>query len=473
MSVSNQNLVFYNCTNKSPNVVKYIIRIPKDHEPTNNILKEKFKSLGIIFKTSPKSTENDNDKSDYYYFNDYMYYNNKEAKEYKVSHTYLYVNEDDKQNILDIFESFNDYQIKKQPSGSFSVCINDSLVEKIPTNFTYISPSHLHDYENGKYPICIVSYKRGNIKDDKGKDLPRTAVLLNSMRIRCRLYYEPQEREIYQDNYRHLPYVELVECPQNFSELNEGSTPVRNYVLDTNQVCKRVWILDDNIKSFLRYYKGEKIPIKSGFIFKSVENYVDNHSLLNLNKIGVVSLNYAAKIFGKAQRPVIVENGKSYSCMLIPTESLREDGSLIRFEGKHQEDNFLSLDFICNGYTTLCFNHIFYDKNTSGVDKGGNRESIYKDDDKQKGRIERTEFFINKTKRLLQQGIIKPNKKSYKLNDLLISSPQKNEEVHMKFIYTKIKSTPLKPINYNDRTWDDPLWDNYKINVNSMELVES
>ncbi len=168
-------------------------------------------------------------------------------------------------------------------------------------------------------------------------------------------------------------------------------------------------------------------------------------------------------------RSVIVENGKSYSCMLIPTNSLRKDGTLIRFSGKHQEDNFLSLDFICNDYTTLCFNHIFYNKNTSGVDKGGNRESIYKDDDKQKGRIERTEFFINKTKRLLQQGIIKPKKSSYTINDLLVSSPQKNEEVHMKFMYNKIKSIPLNPINYSERD-DDTEWNNYKNDVSNIYL---
>ena len=475
MSESNKNRVFYNCSNKSPNVIKYVIRIPKNHEPTKTMLENKFKSLGIEFKTFPKiiDKKNDRDKTDYYYFNDYMYYNNKTSKEFKVSHTYLYVNENDKQNILDLIESCNEYKMKKTNDTTYSVNINDSLVimdEKIdPTKNNFRSPPTLRDYENGKYPICIVSYKRGDIKDDKGNDLPRTAILLNSMKIRCKLYYEPQERDIYFKNYGQLPYVDLVVCPENFSLRNEGSTPVRNYVLDMEKKCKRVWILDDNIKSFTRYYKGQKIPIKSGFIFKSVEKYVDNNSIYNFNKIGVVSLNYGCKIFGNDMRSVIVENGKSYSCMLIPTNSLRKDGTLIRFSGKHQEDNFLSLDFICNDYTTLCFNHIFYNKNTSGVDKGGNRESIYKDDDKQKGRIERTEFFINKTKRLLQQGIIKPKKSSYTINDLLVSSPQKNEEVHMKFMYNKIKSIPLNPINYSERD-DDTEWNNYKNDVSNIYL---
>lgn len=478
MSESNKNRVFYNCTNKSPNVVKYVIRIPKNHEQTKIMLENKFRNLGIQFKTFPKTIDkrNDRDKTDNYYFSDYMYYNNKTSKEFKVSHTFLYVNENDKQNILNLFESCDEYVMKKTNDNTFSVCINDSLVimdEKIdPKIYHFSSPPHLRDYESGKYPVCIVSYKRGNIKDDKDKDLPRTAILLNSMRIRCKLYYEPQERQIYHDNYGQLPYVELVECPENFSLRNEGSTPVRNYVLDMNKNYKRVWILDDNIKSFTRYYKGQKIPIKSGFIFKSVEKYVDNNSVYNVNKIGVVSLNYGCKIFGNDMRPVIVENGKSYSCMLIPTNALRKDGTLIRFHGKHQEDNFLSLDFICNDYTTLCFNHIFYNKNTSGIDRGGNRESIYKDDDKQKGRIERTEFFINKTKRLLQQGIIKPKKSSYTIDDLLVSDPQKNEEVHMKFMYNKIKSTPLNPINYSERD-DDTEWNNYKNDVSNIVLVET
>jgi uncharacterized protein YuzB (UPF0349 family) len=40
--------------------------------------------------------------------------------------------------------------------------------------------------------------------------------------------------------------------------------------------------------------------------------------------------------------------------MLIP---LNND---IKFNHKHQEDNFISIEYVCKGYTNLCFNHIYF-----------------------------------------------------------------------------------------------------------------
>lgn len=489
MSESNKNRILYKCeSKKDKNLTKYVIRIPINDENTKKMLEKKFEYLGIKFITQGKpiiDRNGDNiDKTGYYHFKDYMWYDNSTSKEYQVSHTYMYVGKEFSKKINDLLLTCKEVTMIKN-DDTISVRVNDSLVdidEKIePTLCHFTSPLEYEKYdyqERGHYPICIVSYKRGDIKNVKGVDLPRTAILLNSMKVQCELYYEPQEHDIYVKNYGNLPYVKLVKCPENFSNLGQGSTPVRNYVLDMNKKCKKVWILDDNIKSFTRYYKGQKIPIKSGFIFKSVEQYVINNSILSTNKIGVVSLNYGCKVFGSCMRPVIVENGKSYSCMLIPTNAKRKNGSLIRFEGKHQEDNFLSLDFICNGYTTLCFNHIFYNKNTSGIDKGGNRESIYKDDEGQVGRKERSEFFINKTKEWLDQGIIKPliNKKTkepYSLKELVVSSPQKNEEEHMRFCYEKIESVSFNPIDCNEYLEKDDDWKHYKKNVKNLTLIKT
>ena len=78
----------------------------------------------------------------------------------------------------------------------------------------------------------------------------------------------------------------------------------------------------------------------------------------------------------------------------------------IYFNHKHQEDNFISIEYICKGFTNLCFNHICYDKNTSGIDDGGNTKFIYKKTEDDVGRKERFDYSFETTKKLINENLI-------------------------------------------------------------------
>ena len=68
------------------------------------------------------------------------------------------------------------------------------------------------------------------------------------------LVVEPQETSQYRMAW---PKASLIETP--FSNLGQGSIPVRNYVWNlANEIgSKRYWILDDNIEGFHRLFKNE------------------------------------------------------------------------------------------------------------------------------------------------------------------------------------------------------------------------
>jgi len=131
----------------------------------------------------------------------------------------------------------------------------------------------------------------------------------------------------------------------------------------------------------------------------AIEDYIERYT-----NVGIVSHNFGPLTRENDARTIIVENGKCYSSMLVPTTND------IRFRYKHQEDNLISMEYISKGYTTLCFNHIQYNKDTSGINTGGNHEEIYKVKEGQTdgdGYKERYEYFECILKILLIEGKLK------------------------------------------------------------------
>ena len=126
-----------------------------------------------------------------------------------------------------------------------------------------------------------------------------------------------------------------------------GGTPGRNFILDwgLSNGHERVWMLDDNIKEYLRLYQGLKYPIKSPVIFTHIEDYISRY-----DNVGAVSHNLHSQVRQGDFRTCIVKNDKSYSSMCLPTNPD------VRFRYKHQEDNLMSIEFIEKGYCNLCFN---------------------------------------------------------------------------------------------------------------------
>ena len=89
-----------------------------------------------------------------------------------------------------------------------------------------------------KYPIYIIS---------KGRwEKPYTASSLDLMNTDYKIVVEPKEYDKYAEK---IHKDKILVAPENFSELNQGSIPVRNWLWQRSieNGDKRHWILDDNI----------------------------------------------------------------------------------------------------------------------------------------------------------------------------------------------------------------------------------
>jgi hypothetical protein len=420
---NNSNRWFYGITQKyykdnKKDLIKFIIRVEDDDDV------KKFKSVLKDSLFGKRKNEDDRDKvkeMDFYT----MDYDNSNAKDMVAYHSVCYAKDDSRVNDLinKMKTNFTNIRIRKN-KNTYSVSIGYEEVER---GIWYGKDETLET----NYPVCVLSYKRAN-------DYGRTHKFLTKCKIKHYLYVEEQEYDEYKKWYD-KSYCWLEKC-ENFSKQDMGSTPIRNHILDfwNAMGVGRVWLLDDNIKSYKRLYKGVKNEIYSVDIFKSIEEYI-----IQYDNVGIVSHNFNPFVNEGDMRACIVKNGKCYSSMLIPTNPR------IRFRYKHQEDNLISMEYIEKGYCNLCFNNVLYDKNTSGMDKGGNREGIYKCKDEKRdgdGYKERYEYFVNIINELyndekltLVDGI--------KTSSLVSrSKTMKSKEYHAEVNYKMLKKNSINDI---------------------------
>jgi len=212
---------------------------------------------------------------------------------------------------------------------------------------------------NSKYPIYVIS---------KGRSKSCLTVReLNKMKVPFYLVVEPKEYELY----KNLTSNILV-LPNNFSELGQGSIPVRNWVWEhsISNSFKRHWILDDNIEGFHRLNRNEKPKVDSGTIFKIAEDFVDRYE-----NVGISGFNYYSFCKTTDKVPAFYLNTRIYSCILIKNDLP------YRWRGKYNEDTDLSLRVLKDGYCTMLFNAFLIGKVTTLRMKGGNTDSIYNTND--------------------------------------------------------------------------------------------
>tara|TARA_R110002111_G_scaffold236173_1_gene297334 strand:+ start:178 stop:1680 length:1503 start_codon:yes stop_codon:yes gene_type:complete len=361
---NNSNRWFFNCCKKDNDkkqLIKFLIRATSEDDMN------KFKS---IFHNSGFCRKNqDTEERDKVHLNKFytMEYNNSKSKDISAYHTVCYTKEEFVMTLKNQIESSFKISFKYANKKTISLTINPN------------EPPRGCWTDNGlgataTFPICILSYDRAN-------QYGRTHKFLTECDIKHYLFVEENEYDKYEKWYN--PLCCTLIKGDNFSNQNFGSTPMRNYILDYwKKDYKRVWMLDDNIKSYKRFFQGVKNKIKSYEIFKSVENYI-----INYDNVGIASHNLNSFITEGDARVCIVKNGKSFSSMLIKTDDE------IRFKYKYNEDHLISMEYIEKGYCCLCFNNVLYEKNTSGEDKGGNRKTLYKKTDEDDGYKEKYEYF--------------------------------------------------------------------------------
>ena len=428
MTENNSNRWFFKITkeeykNNKKNLIKFIIRAEEDGDDV------KFKS---IFKNSgfcKKNDSTDRDKvSEYEFYT--MDYDNTKSKDMLCNHSVCYTTKDEVSELKNTIKfHFPDVVFKNSNSKTISLNLNP----KEYSRGKWIGKNEdINRDIKTQYPICIVSYKRAN-------EYGRTHKYLTKCNIPHYLFVESDEYSEYEKWYDNSCCC-LVRG-ENFSKEDMGSTPMRNYILDYHhkKSIERVWILDDNIKNYKRLHQGVKNDIYSVEVFKSIENYI-----INYENVGLVSHNFNPKVNEGDQRACIVKNGKCFSSMLVKTDPE------IRFRYKHQEDHLISMEYIEKGYSNLCFNNVVYDKNTSGMDGGGNREGIYQVKDKNKdgnGYKERYEFFENIILDLYNDGKLTLIDGITTSSLLSRSKTMKSKEFHAEVNYKMLANNKINKIN--------------------------
>ncbi len=207
---------------------------------------------------------------------------------------------------------------------------------------------------NPKFPIYIVSKNRF--------DSRYTVKALTACKIPFRLVIEPQEFEQYKTV---LPKDQILILP--FSDVG-SSIPARNWIWEhaLSENHERHWILDDNIRNFVRLYRNLKVIVDSGVTFRAIEDFCDRYE-----NIALASMQYDYLAKRKQKIAPIIFNTRVYSCILILNRLP------FRWRGRYNEDTDLSLRVLKAGWVTAEFNAFLCSKVGTLLMRGGNTDELY------------------------------------------------------------------------------------------------
>lgn len=221
---------------------------------------------------------------------------------------------------------------------------------------------------NPKYPLYIVSKNRW--------DSRLTSRALEDMGVP---YYIVVEKQDYDNYAKVIDKKKILILPEKYLDeydtfdklgrsKSTGPGAARNFCWDhsISNGFKRHWVMDDNIKRFLRYNYNIKIPAKTGSIFRAMEDFVDRYE-----NVAMAGPNYYMFVPRKEKLPPFVMNTRIYSCNLILNDTP------YRWRGRYNEDTDLSLRMLKDGYCTIQFNAFLQHKMPTQLIKGGNTEDFY------------------------------------------------------------------------------------------------
>ena len=212
-----------------------------------------------------------------------------------------------------------------------------------------------------RHPIYVIS---------KGRwETSLTVRALDRMGVPHRVVVEPSEAAKYAEAIGH---ARLLVLPSDFSKLNQGSIPARNFVWDhaVRAGARRHWIMDDNIRYFFRRNHNMKIEALTGAVFRAMEDYVER-----FRNVPIAGPQYDFFVPDQgACKPPLTWNTRVYSCLLLDHHALGTDG---KWRGKYNEDTDLCLRALKRGHCTLLFNAFLQKKIGTMVMRGGNTDALY------------------------------------------------------------------------------------------------
>jgi hypothetical protein len=209
-----------------------------------------------------------------------------------------------------------------------------------------------------RYPIYIPSKNRLEV------DL--TTRFLREDGVPFFLVVEPQEKYAYAARHGSERVLTL---PLD----DQGLIYARNWIKQhaTAAGYERHWQLDDNIRRMRRWYRGKRIPVRSGAGFAVMEDFADRYE-----NIAVAGPNYTtfAAQDGKQPRIPFLLNAHVYSCSLIL------NALPYQWRSRYNDDTDFCLQSLAGGWCTALFNAFVVDKLRTMVVAGGNTDALYQGD---------------------------------------------------------------------------------------------
>lgn len=223
---------------------------------------------------------------------------------------------------------------------------------------------------NPKYPVYIVS---------KGRWKSRLTVkTLEEINVPYKIIIEKEQYDEYvkvinSDNILVLPqdYLDKYDTCDGLDNILScrGAGAPRNFAWDhaLQNNFSYHWVLDDNIQHFYRLNRNLRAQVKSGTIFRCVEDFCERYE-----NIAIAGLNYRFLCKSMSRVPPYVLNTRIYSCLFI------RNSIPYRWRCRYNEDTDLSLRVLKDGWCTVLFNAFLCGKMATMTVKGGNTEDLYK-----------------------------------------------------------------------------------------------
>lgn len=228
---------------------------------------------------------------------------------------------------------------------------------------------------NPKYPVYIIS---------KGRWESRLTVkAFDRMSVKYKIVVEEQEYDRYAEVIDRRRILVLDEQYKRSYDLccnlkpgeSAGSGPARNFVWDHAVAAgaKRHWVVDDNIRGFMRYTNNERIYVADGTILRCMEDFTDRYE-----NVALSGPNYHCFVTDKQKRKPMMFNTRIYSCILIKNDIP------YRWRCRYNEDTDLSLRVLKDRWCTILFNTFLAMKMQTQSMRGGNTDELYRDGTREK-----------------------------------------------------------------------------------------
>lgn len=218
------------------------------------------------------------------------------------------------------------------------------------------------------FPVFIPSKSRA--------DNALTMHVLDGLGVPYRIIVEESQHDDYAAVYG---ADRLLVLPRSFQEEYEalddhgmtkslGPGPARNYAwhVAASEGAPWHWVIDDNVRSFMRSNRNRRVRVGDGSIFAAMEEFVQRYT-----NVAMAGPAYSMFAPSKDRTPPFITGTRIYSCNLIRT------AIPFRWRGRYNEDTDLSLRILKAGWATVQFVAFQQQKVATQRMRGGNTEAFY------------------------------------------------------------------------------------------------